>query len=308
MGFQYSELPVALGRYCREHPYIIALAATAILIVAGVFFITHEIHTPEAGTAFTWQTSSGLPASPQYSSGFITGSSSPSFTGQGENVPFPQLAAGTPSSTQTAASGLDALLLQLSRQSNVRVTSSTSDNIAGIIANAYSFIPSGLIATSSFINSNDAEITQTQKALYDYGNAAGAIIGRFQGLHQDAVQVMQDQAADRNDPTKAANLRLLGADLAAVGKTMLKISNIPTPIVTYNAALAATYEDAGAKLSAIADAGTDAQQVAAITTYDTAVDALTKNYIALAEYLAAANVTFSSGDAGRVFSFTPASI
>lgn len=164
----------------------------------------------------------------------------------------------------------------------------------------YQYIPSGLISTQEA-----RPKTATQQAFVVYGNMVGAFIGSFQSTHTDSVDILRAHADSRTDAAKAARVRALGNDFTALGNSLLSVESVPSSISEKHRALGNSYIALGKNLAAVADSSTDEQFLAAIGSYNSAVDSFTRNFVAIADYFVAAEVSFGPSDTGNVFTFTP---
>ena len=177
---------------------------------------------------------------------------------------------------------------------------STDGGTAGGTAEAYSFIPRGLISTSTLV----AKRTALQDELFQYGNDAGGYIQSYEDTHRSISQILTDEIADRYNAQKVANVKAIGDALIEVGKNLQEMEGVPTIAVKANAALATSYIEIGTKLKLVADAKTDKELLSAVQTYNTAADTFTGRYIGLAQLFSGAGVLFAPGDTGSVFTFT----
>jgi hypothetical protein len=79
---------------------------------------------------------------------------------------------------------------------------------------------------------------------------------------------------------------------------------VPSQAVEAHKALAQSYIQAGTRLSAIADAKSDADFLKAIEAYNAAADTLANRYIDLTVIFSLSGVTFSQDDPGSIFMFS----
>jgi hypothetical protein len=188
----------------------------------------------------------------------------------------------------------------LKSSANVATTTGTS------AVNAWSYIPTGLISVQNASSGR----TPAQQALYQYGNEVGSLVMGYDAAHSDQTQVLSNANNDRQNVSKQAAVKQIGQDLEVLGQGIAEITDAPAAAQADNAALAKSYIDVGTKLVAVgaAEPLQDPALVAAIKTYDTAVDSFNGSYIALATLFSLSNVNFSSGDPGSVFSFSPSSL
>jgi len=166
---------------------------------------------------------------------------------------------------------------------------------------AYAYIPRGLISTTTPSTAR----TALQQQLYDYGNDIGSSIESFEQQHSNTVQILKEQVEDRSDPDKAAAVVNIGHAFQNLGTNLAKMDNVPSAMVAAHAALAQSYIEIGKNLALVPQAERDSDFIQAIQTYNTSADAFTRNYIQIVSLFGAHGVTFTSSDAGRVFTFSP---
>lgn len=183
-------------------------------------------------------------------------------------------------------------------------TGSSGEGSAGETGlDIYSFIPQGLISTST----PQKKMTALQRALYDYGNEAGSHIQSHEEENRYAPQVLKDQFEDREDPAKNAALSALAGSLEDLGERLAAMSP-PSEVRAAHQKVAASYRALGAKLALVPDARTDAAVLDAILAYNAEAETYVQNYVALATLLSAHGVTFSPDDPGSVFTFSAVSL
>lgn len=279
---------------------ILLFAAAVCLVGIGVVVVRQHAPLGPTGGTVAWTGTGGI-----------------SFAGQGTNAtaPYPT-AEATP--RQGGVSGVT-----LPRPSAVAPSADTPDTFdasaflalltggathqasAGGSApqessEVYAYIPTGLISTGT----PSATRSASQQALFEYGNAAGSFILAFETQYPDMARILTDQAQDRTDAAKAAALTRLADDLSGLGRSLLGMDDVPTPVAAANTTLGTRYEMLGQKLALVAKASSDADFVAAIQSYDASADEFVSAYVALAQLLGAYGVQFSSEDPGRVFTFS----
>jgi hypothetical protein len=290
--------------WIRAHPYGAALAAAAALILIGAFVVSQRSPVrPESSSPRAWggiganllDPSSSVPGiAPQQSQNLYTAvQSGPPF----HYTPTPT---SIPNMDDTSGNDFDfdAFLTILSQSGKSAGASSTGGTFS--LENAYSFIPGGLISTST----PTKERTPKQQALFIYGNEAGASIESYERLFPNAPQILKDQFEDRQDPAKNGSLRALAGSLTEVGRSLETLSDIPAEVAAANANLAKSYRELGDKLARVADVSSDQEVLDAILAYNVAVETFTRNYVALATLFSVHGVTFSNDDPGRIFTFT----
>ncbi len=303
-------------KWFEAHPYATGLLAAVALVAFGAFVVNQRASvTPSASGTNAW--GGGLPVNPATGA---TGSVPPA-TEPPQNQetimqqvqsgpPFTYLPPQTASSTTVVNSAqansfdFNAFMAQLEQESAPATDTSASVSGNGSMQNAYAYVPSGLVATTT------SEQTQTpaQKALYDYGNEVGSYIESFETENPNEAATLTNQITDRGNADKAAAVEQLGQNLSQVGKSLLNIQDVPTSAVSDNTALAESYEEIGANLALVPQAQRDSDVVTAIETYDTSADTFTRNYVALANLFASYGVVFAASDPGSVFTFTPTNL
>ena len=288
--------PAPKSGWLRGHPYTAVLAGTGMLVVAGILIIRLSAPVQSSSQPLAWGGTGTLVGSTYGSEGSIP----PSILQQTVGGPpytytLPNLQVSTtPDATPASGFDFDAFISMLSAHPQQNPPSSS-----GSASNAYLFIPTGLVSVTT-----PAKRTPLQNTLYEYGNEVGSLIQSFETEHPNATQVLADQAQDRADSGKAARLHALADGLKTLGDTLAQLDNVPSQASSAHQALAGSYQALGAKLTLVPSAERDADFLAAIQTYDTAVEKFTKNYVALANLFVAYGVSFSPADAGSVFTFT----
>jgi hypothetical protein len=300
--------------WVRAHPYASAIAAACVLVIGGVILIVNRSSTPTPTGVSAWSGNAGATA-PSVPVSASANTQADEAAANAENygtqtLPYtpPSSGSGVAINTDDSGSSFDynAFLAQLSQSSSTQASSSASEN-TGINSNAWTYIPDGLISTSS---PSASSRTPIQQALYTYGNEVGSDIQGYNDTHQEQVQAMEDALNDRQNATKAQDAASIGTDMETVGTGIAEIGDVPTEALVDNTALANAYTDSGKKLIAVAQAlpGDDADLVTAIETYDTSINTYITDYVALANLFKAYNVTFAPSDPGSVFTFSSSSL
>lgn len=298
----------------RNHPYLDAVVAAGILLVVGALVVRARSSVSPAGTdtpLATWAGGGGIAARGVTRSltaapvterrGTLSGTRAVSYGPVPLNAGNGARAIVPINEEQTDIS-LDALFAQLSKPAS-RGSAAARDDGA---SSAYAFIPGGLIATTTPGKAR----TPDQDALYGYGNEVGDAIQSFERDNPNQPAVLKNFMESRTDSDAIAAMKKLGAALAALGATLKHMDEytVPPAAGAAHAALAKSYADIGAKLSAIPDAQGDEALLKAIDTYDTAAEAFAKKYVALVRIFQSYGVVFSPGDGGSVFTFSNASL
>ncbi len=291
--------------WVRTHPYTSAIGAAALLVVVGSYVVISRASQPVATGPTSW----GGEAVPLLNPTSYTPAATPAkrdgdIMRQVQDGPpytytAPNFTNTTPPSGENPDSyDFDAFIAELTRQSTLKTPATAGDT--GTI-NAYAYVPRGLIATTTPPSTRSA----IQIELYDYGNDIGSTIESFEQQHSNAVQILKVQVEDRADADKAAAVVRVGHDFEELGKQLLKMEPVPSVAATAHEALAQSYIGLGKKLALVPDAERDADYIKAIEAYNASADVFVQNYVRLVSLFGAYNVTFTSVDGGKVFTFNP---
>ncbi len=170
----------------------------------------------------------------------------------------------------------------------------------GGASDAYSFIPRGLISVVDPVEQK----TALQQELFDYGNRVGASIRAFDEAHVNMISQLKDAYADRGNAAKRETAERIGTDYEALGKEFESLADVPAAVKSMHLSIARAYQDAGKKMVTKLRAQSDEEFLAAMHTYNASALQFTNSFVALATYLSATGVKFSTSDAGSVFTFT----
>ena len=290
--------------------YIASFFAAIVLLVIGVTVYERSAATPAASpTSTSWgggslinplgnsQTTSLPPAgAPDLYQAVQSG---PPFYYN----PTPAASQNPPSTTQFGNTNnsfdWNAFIAELSPPTASKQVPTTNTDLS----NAYAFIPQGLIGTTSA-----PTLTPAQQELYDYGNEAGKIVQLFEKSNANMVQILKDQFEDPQNPQKISALNALAEGLSYAGYSLKKIDPVPPQAATLNVALAASYQDMGAKLALVGTAHSDQDRAQAMGVYNQSADSFTKNYVAMVLLFSSNGVRFGATDSGAVFMFTGAGL
>lgn len=304
-------------QWLESHPYIASIVGAMVLTFVG--FIIVITHQPIASTRYSGDTwSSNGSATLQDQGAGIVRNTNVTFQQQSQkekqtiyektasNPPFDFHLAVAPNDSGVISTGagfdFDGFMSQISQSSKNKNSSATKSSDVGV--DAYAFVPSGLISTST----TDKKRSATQQALYDYGNTIGSIIDTYEVTHGNATRIMQAQFDNRQDPTRAAAVVKLGRDLADVGLAIeqTEAEEIPSSILAAHEALAKSYKDIGTNMQKIPDQQYDSDFLKALDTYNASVSDNIKRYLAIINVFNSYGVTFAENDSGHVFVFTNA--
>ncbi|PIR82541.1 hypothetical protein COU20_01950 [Candidatus Kaiserbacteria bacterium CG10_big_fil_rev_8_21_14_0_10_59_10] len=299
-------------QWFRDHPYMAGIGGATLLILAGAVVVAQRSALPAGGGERVAWGGAGGPSlfQGQYDPG--SGLSRSEYAAllleeqrrREEEYAFLPILPSSPSAdgfsddTEEKFSSLFQLLGQLTVQ-NGATGSAGDDGGAG----SYAFIPQGFLSVTEHAPQRSPE----QQALFEYGNLVGSYIAGFDDLHPNMSILLKDHMEDRGSAAKSAAVAQVGNNYVSLGRELEAIGEldtVPASVAPMHAALAKSYQDMGARLVAVAQAGTDDEAMyEAILAYNAAADVFTGRFIAIATYLAAAGVTFTASDPGSVFTF-----
>ena len=284
----------------HRHPYLTTILGVASIVLLAGMIVAARSGVSQGGTATNWSSAGNI-----FSTGDRAKLGTKSQSAQdiikqyAPDTPLGYIPISAPTSdgdTHVAnadfGNDLTKLLAYLAQP---RATSSVDVSVSS----AFSYIPSGLISTDF-----QTKLSPEASALKEYGNSVGALIQAYENTHPSAVQILKDQAEDRTDPEKSSRVYQLGFDMAALGRDLLEMENVPKDVQAAHAALGTSYRIAGTNVTKIAEAKTDKEFLDAVLAYNTSVEALSKRFFVIVGIFSANNVTFSSSDTGSVFMFS----
>jgi len=301
--------------WIRSHTYASALAVASVVVILGGIIVVSRSATPTPSGVSAWNGNAAVlgptaPATPVTEdqagpSAFASENYATQTLPYTQNTPIMD-SQGVIETSDGVTYDFNALAAELSNPSPKSGNMSPATSSEQGTSNAWDYIPSGLIS----IQNASSGRTPIQQALYQYGNEVGSLVMGYDGAHGDQAQVLNDANNDRHNAGKQAAVEKIGQDLQVVGQGIAEITDAPSAAQADNTALSKSYIDIGTKLIAVgaAESLQDPALVAAIKSYDAAVDSFNGSYIALATLFSISNVNFSSGDPGSVFSFSPSSL
>lgn len=288
--------------WLRAHPYLDAAVITGSLLIVGALIVRTQLGAPIAPTPTegTWGSAHRI-----YTENVSTGDTtllpeiqtSPAI--RVESLGYIPLLTentiGTGPVDESSTFDFGSLIIALSGPSQNPATPRVESG-SGI---SYSFIPGGLIATTTLAKPR----TPLQDALYLFGNEVGDAIVSFEASHPNQPAILKHHIEQPSDPDARAALKKLGDDLARLGDTLDALGDIPEQAKGAHRNVVAAYRDIGTKLATIsAKEGNDAL-FDAIVTYNAAAEDFAKKFVSLALVFQSYSVTFSPGDGGSVFVF-----
>lgn len=292
--------------WIRMHPYATAMLATAILFVVGIFIVIERsaVRPGQAGSS-AWGGGAvplidpaayeNRPQTPPPQREQTIGErvlQNPPYTYTPPKPITEQIDETTIVQGQDFSSDFQSFLAMIEKSAGTKSTVSGGTD-------AYTFIPSGYISTSTA----SVARSDSQQKLYDFGNEAGDYIQSFEGQNSSMIQILKNQMEDRTDPEKAAAVVAIGRGLYNLGERLSNIEVIPQAVENPNEDLADSYREMGTKLQNVPAARTDQELIAAITDYNDAADRFAGRFIKLVNLFASYGVKFSADDPGSVFVF-----
>ena len=316
--------------WIRAHRYTAALIAMAVLVVVGGVMATRE---KPAGTAGGTTVENISVPYPYYAP--PTGESRAG-TAAGENPQPWKVTASKPASSTVLFFGHPA-------QPEAPAAAETVPNLAPVPVTQQAPVKTAdtslngayLLFFQQLANILSPKDTRSpeQKALFDYGNTAGAIIKTFEDTHRGIPQTLKaffddhtaaaiaagnatvpdayaqlnaNSAPAKSALTKeqlAANVQGVADEYAALSAEIQDIKDVPPAAEIANKKLAEGYAAVAKGLSGLTKAETDEQLLAAIDAYNATADAFIKNYVSIVDLFSAYGVKFGANDPGVVFSF-----
>mgnify|MGYP001619925039 CR=1 FL=1 len=293
--------PVSNGvGWVQEHPYLSALIVAGAFLVFGTLIVGYRASQPQGGSLQVWGGGPDAFLNPtSYEPGIAIGTQIETIGGG--NIPvFSALRPQQQTGEQNGTSGGFDVSLFIAGLSQPSTDTAAPASGQPDLSLAYSFIPSGLVATTT----PGPKRSALQESLYHYGNDVGSYISTYEARSANTGQVLTDQLNDRQNPQKAQAVRDIGRAMQAAGKSLQGIEAVPSIVASAHTALAKSYIEAGIKLSQVPDAQSDGDFITAIQTYNTAAEKLGHSYVALANVFAGAGVRFAPQDPGSVFNFS----
>ena len=297
----------------RTHPYTSARGAAGVLVLIGAFIVVSRATRPVETGPTSWGGGAGphldptsYPIGENASNGAGAPQGAQTTMGRVQDGPpytylAPSFFSNTPPIGEEDTYDFDAFVAQLSVSAQGPPDSSGMQDASGSTLGAYSYIPRGLISTTTVRSTR----TPLQQELYDYGNDIGSTIESFEQQHSNMVQILKVQAEDRANPEKASAVVNLGHEFEELGKVLAAMEAVPSAMASTHKALAQSYIEIGKNLALVPGAERDSDFIQAIQTYNASADTFVKNYIQLVSLFGAYGVAFTSSDSGRVFTFSP---
>lgn len=286
-----------------SHPYVVAICIAIALLLIGSLIVSSRsaVQPRHGGTLQVWGGISATLQDPTASGPAIAEAEASLYTDVRQGAPFSWTPVQMSGAEEASEPGfdLDTFLQELSETG--RAEEGSEDGTS--LADAYSFIPQGLIST----NVQQKNMTAAQNALHMYGNDAGGAIQSFESIYRDSPQILKDQFEDPEDSVKRARLLELAQGLVGVGDALLSIEDVPSSARSANKALAESYRAMGDALARIPDFTAEKELLEAMLAYNASVEAFVKNYVAIATLFSISGVSFKPDEAGSVFMFTSGS-
>lgn len=287
-------------QWLRAHPYTDAIALAGTLLIVGVLVVQTHRSVP-ARTEGTWGSAGGIistgVASPIANNTPDTGSIPTQAYSIGYIAPHLDAGeSGNPNESHAFMDDLEALIASVSGKAKQKTEYTGNETTSP----TYSFIPSGLIATTTLAT---GERSPLQEALYTYGNEVGNIVQSFEAGHPDQPAILKNHIENRTSPQAIAALKRLGEDLVHVGDEIEAMAQTPPQARSAHTKLVTAYRSIGTKLAAIPDNTTEDSLYDAIMTYNTAAEGFARDYVSLVSVFQSYAVTFGPNDGGSIFVF-----
>lgn len=292
--------------WIRMHPYTSAVLAVCLVVFFGVILVNQKSAvSSDSSSIIAWGGGGdGFFNTPLGSKPAEIEERRDLFQAVQNTAPFSYIPFRNTSQSLIETEEQDAELAEVLKFLSGAISGNETGNInpttEGSGFDVYSFIPRGLIATTS----TRAIRTSTQNELYGYGNDAGFIIMTFEDTNEGMSRVLKDQAEDPTNAEKNQRLQDLAEDMIRVGEDLEALNRVPQIAVAANKALAKSYKEMGAKLALISGVSGDDARIEAMLSYNTTVESFVKNFVNVATLFSAAGVTFQQFDGGSVFTFS----
>lgn len=167
---------------------------------------------------------------------------------------------------------------------------------------AYSFLPSGLISIGVSAHAKkNASVLQLQ--LFAYGNEVGSLLETMESSNTRTVAALTSFFEKRTDPARVESLVKAAEEYKNLAGALRNFTEVPKEAAAIHAELATSLEAIASGLTRLTKQSSDEALVAAIRAYNAQSDAYLKKVLALATLMSAYEVSFSSGDAGAMFTF-----
>jgi hypothetical protein len=149
------------------------------------------------------------------------------------------------------------------------------------------------------------EMTDAERALYNYGNDAGAPIELYGTLWGNTQAfVHRGFVEDRDDPKKREDLLKLAGGLSDVSMSLKDLDFMPGEVTKYHADIVDAYAAVAEKTRALAQTQTDEELLTAIEDYNAAADEFLRAYLSLSNVFLLNNITYPETEPGRVFVYS----
>lgn len=283
--------------WMHRHPYLTTTIAVGTLLVLLIGIVTSRLGVQGAQTNTNWGgTGSIFSGGLQQATEAARLKAEEAIKQRSQDVELGHIPVNTNPADQEPAEEIDfvELLSSLIQPKNATGTVQVD------VSTAFSFIPQGLVSTSI----QETKYSPAQEALHAYGNEVGTLVQGFEASHTNSIPILKDHAEDRGNAEKAKEVDNLGYALAAFGRDLGQLQNIPPEAAAAHSALATTYRQVGTNLTKIAATTNDEQFLEAVNTYNASVESLSKRFFVLVSVFTANNITFSPSEPGSVFMFT----
>lgn len=158
----------------------------------------------------------------------------------------------------------------------------------------------GLLTSEFSTTKRAANTTPEQKALYDYGNALGALLKTFEDTHTGQEKVLGDFFNQQSSPE---SLLRLASDYKELADDIARI-DAPAAAATIHTHMHTSYAHIADAIESLSLTTSETMNVDTVTAYNEAAAAVAKDIIALVALFQTFQVSFDALDPGHVFVFT----
>ena len=305
----------------HEHLTLVYGITVGLIVVAGAVLVSNKFSTNSESTQYTWGSYGGgnrfvptenlnqsltkpLPLKEQFSVAdlFHNLETNPERTNASfvaGNIPIVSAIKNSTSTVGTFKfdeASIEQLLASLKPSAKTQALPGAQQGVA------YYYVPKNISVPPPPPN---IERSETQLALYNYGNDAGTPIELYATLWGSTQAfIHRGFVEDRSDPEKVAELLRLADGLSDVAASLKELENIQAQVTKQRARLVKAYEAMAEKTRAIAGAKTDDAVLAAVESYNTTADDFLIAYLSVASVFSLNGVTFSPEESGRVFVYS----
>lgn len=303
----------------RTHPITSTVLGVALLVIIGGIVVMNRLAVNPGTSQGSWNITSAGQFNPTVGGDVIFGTSPDQYSEDElrallETTQGPTYASLIPQNTKKTAGVSSGLSLQddgtyivddlealFSRLApTTQIVKPANPDEEQTLADVYSFIPSGIIGTSSAQKTR----TRAQSDLYNYGNDAGSYIeSYYENWGRGQAQTLKRFFEDRTSVKKRDDAKEIAEALIQTGKQLQAVTFVPQTIESAHTSLAQKYVAVGNALLPVLEAQSDADVIASIGAYNQEAELFAKAFIQVANIFRTYEVTFVDTEPGHVFVF-----